>query len=160
MNTGGIPMKDRTAPKGSYPSEYMFSGQGKDVRYIATGEFRNPRKGDWFLSGAIVQAYKAFADMTSPYWIAERDEESTAFRVGEQVTKDKFTVGSSTVPYVLTITALLWTDRGLLIRADLPDGKGTIEGPAKMFTAVATNAVAATPVSAMAGYDQARWAID
>lgn len=36
----------------------------------ATGEFRPPRKGEWFLSGAIVAAYQARADLTTPYHIA------------------------------------------------------------------------------------------
>lgn len=41
------------------------------VRARATGEYRNPRGGEWFLSGAIIEAYRATADMSSPYNIAE-----------------------------------------------------------------------------------------
>jgi hypothetical protein len=33
--------------------------------------FRNPKKGEWYLSGAIVTAYRARNDMTSPYHIVE-----------------------------------------------------------------------------------------
>jgi len=40
-------------------------------RAIYTGEFRAPRKGEWFLSGAIVEAYRALTDkMTTKYHIA------------------------------------------------------------------------------------------
>lgn len=31
---------------------------------------RSPRKGELFLSGAVVVAYRAAADMTTPYFIA------------------------------------------------------------------------------------------
>ena len=41
------------------------------IRAVATGEKRPPKKGEWFLSGAIVEAYKARNDMTTPYQIAE-----------------------------------------------------------------------------------------
>lgn len=36
-----------------------------------TGEVRPPRSGEWFLSGAIVEAYYAPNDLTSSYPIAE-----------------------------------------------------------------------------------------
>lgn len=29
---------------------------------VATGEVRPPKRGEWFLSGAIVEAYEAFGD--------------------------------------------------------------------------------------------------
>lgn len=35
-----------------------------------TGEKRPPKKGEWFLSGAIVEAYYAPNDLTTPYHIA------------------------------------------------------------------------------------------
>lgn len=34
-----------------------------------TGEFRPPRKGEWYASGAIVQAYMAYNDLSDSYWI-------------------------------------------------------------------------------------------
>jgi hypothetical protein len=40
------------------------------LRAQFTGEFRRPRKGEWYLSGAIVEAYLALNDMTTPYHIA------------------------------------------------------------------------------------------
>jgi len=38
---------------------------------IRTGEFRNPMKGEWFLSGANPMAYLAPNDLSSPYHILE-----------------------------------------------------------------------------------------
>jgi hypothetical protein len=40
--------------------------------YRATGEYRVPQKGEWFLSGAIVEVYRAMNDGGDiMYWIAE-----------------------------------------------------------------------------------------
>ena len=36
-----------------------------------TGAFRKPKKGEWYLSGAIVEAYQAPNDLTSAYHIAK-----------------------------------------------------------------------------------------
>lgn len=44
----------------------------KDVRFKRTKEFRAPKKGEWYLSGAIAEAYRAPNDLSSPYWIATR----------------------------------------------------------------------------------------
>jgi hypothetical protein len=52
-----------------YPAEgYQYSSNEK-AKW--TGEFRPPRQGEYFLSGAIIQAYKAHKDMTTPYHIAK-----------------------------------------------------------------------------------------
>lgn len=40
------------------------------VRATATGEFREPRKGEWFLSGSYIEAYRAENDLPAPYHIA------------------------------------------------------------------------------------------
>ncbi len=40
-------------------------------RVRPTGEFRCPRKGEWFLSGAIVEGYQAKADMSAAFYIGE-----------------------------------------------------------------------------------------
>lgn len=58
--------------------EGIFFGEGigslgllKDKRrYAATGEYRAPRKGEYYLSGAIVCAYRAPNDLKLCYWIA------------------------------------------------------------------------------------------
>jgi hypothetical protein len=36
-----------------------------------TGEFRCPKKGEWYLSGAVIEAYKAPNDLSSEYHIAK-----------------------------------------------------------------------------------------
>jgi hypothetical protein len=44
---------------------------GGNIRAVATGEFRPPRRDEWFLSGAIITAYQALNDLSTPYYIAE-----------------------------------------------------------------------------------------
>ena len=44
-------------------------GEGQ-VRAVATGEFRPPRKGEWFLSGSYIEAYRAENDLPTAYHIA------------------------------------------------------------------------------------------
>lgn len=34
-------------------------------------EFRCPKKGEWYLSGAIPGAYRALSDLTGPYYICK-----------------------------------------------------------------------------------------
>jgi hypothetical protein len=60
------------APKGYFPGEFAFIVGSKktDIKYKATGEFRAPKRGEFYLSGAIVAAYKAPNDLNSEYWIA------------------------------------------------------------------------------------------
>ena len=41
------------------------------VRVVATGEFRQPRKGEWFLSGSYIEAYRAENDLPTAYHIAK-----------------------------------------------------------------------------------------
>lgn len=59
-------------PKGIFPGEGIGSlGLLKDkAKYGATGEYRPPRKGEYYLSGAIVAAYRAPNDLSTAYWIA------------------------------------------------------------------------------------------
>ena len=40
------------------------------VRAMATGEKRVPRKGEWYLSGAIIEAYRATNDLSCDFYIA------------------------------------------------------------------------------------------
>ena len=40
------------------------------VKAVATGEVRPPEAGEWFLSGAIVEAHFAPNNLTAPYRIA------------------------------------------------------------------------------------------
>jgi hypothetical protein len=41
-----------------------------NVMAINSKQFRCPKKGEWFLSGAIPAAYKAPNDLSQEYWIA------------------------------------------------------------------------------------------
>ena len=45
-------------------------GRRSYVRARATGEQRPPRRGEWYLSGAIVEAYRARNDLTQTFHIA------------------------------------------------------------------------------------------
>jgi hypothetical protein len=55
-------------PNGVYPGEY--TGTKRDIMYQATGEYRRPRKGEHYLSGAVITAYVAPNELGAPYWIA------------------------------------------------------------------------------------------
>jgi len=41
----------------------------RDVHAVRTGEFRKPRKGEWYLSGAIPGAWKAPNDLSYDFHI-------------------------------------------------------------------------------------------
>lgn len=41
---------------------YQGAGGQRGSIFVKTGAFRPPRKGEWFLSGAIPEAYLAYAD--------------------------------------------------------------------------------------------------
>ena len=43
----------------------------KDIHAILTGEKRPPVKGEWYLSGAIPEAYRAVEDLSTPYQICK-----------------------------------------------------------------------------------------
>ena len=53
-------------PKGYYREEYAPNGQ----RFRASGEFRRPRMGEYYLSGAEVHVYQAHVNLNGCYWIA------------------------------------------------------------------------------------------
>lgn len=53
----------------SFNEKIIF--EHNNVRAQKTGEFRCPRQGEWYLSGAIVQAWRTPNDLTSPYHIAK-----------------------------------------------------------------------------------------
>jgi hypothetical protein len=52
------------------PPKGLFTDHGHRQRYKATGEFRKPKAGEFFLSGAIIGAYLAPNDLPFEYWIA------------------------------------------------------------------------------------------
>jgi hypothetical protein len=43
----------------------------KGLKAQYTGEKRQPKRGEWFLSGAIIEAYQAKNDLSTIYHIAE-----------------------------------------------------------------------------------------
>jgi hypothetical protein len=59
---------------GLYPiaeGETLPTGMARSATMARwSGEVRCPRKGEWFLSGAIVEAYRAPNDLTMGYHIA------------------------------------------------------------------------------------------
>ena len=42
-----------------------------NIRAVMAGEFRCPKKGEWYLSGAMVEAYRAPNDLWTGYHIAK-----------------------------------------------------------------------------------------
>jgi len=71
-----------------YPLADLYGSlkEQRHLRAIRTGEFRAPRKGEWYLSGAIVEAYRAPNDLTPEYQIAKivRVETETITRIVEE----------------------------------------------------------------------------
>jgi len=53
-----------------YPLAEPFPEKKKHAA-IATKEKRPPKKGEWYLSGAMVEAYRAPNDLLIPYHIAK-----------------------------------------------------------------------------------------
>lgn len=51
---------------------YPFKGGGQwFIRVFRTGEFRNPKAGEWYLSGAIPEGWRACNDYNQPFWICK-----------------------------------------------------------------------------------------
>lgn len=61
-----VPNKEET---GGASLEERYSR--RDFRAVFTGEMRTPRKGEWYLSGTVIQAYKAKNDLSSSFHIAK-----------------------------------------------------------------------------------------
>lgn len=61
--------RSKTFPVVDRPRE---AGPDYRIRYRAkpTGEYRPPKADEWYLSGAIVEAYRAPNDLSPPYFIA------------------------------------------------------------------------------------------
>lgn len=58
----------------TYPGEHYALHA---PRYRWTGEKRPPKAGEYYLSGAIIAAYRALNDLSDPYHIAEPVEMET-----------------------------------------------------------------------------------
>ena len=51
---------------------YGHSWSNAPLYFVRTGEARPPKKGEWYLSGAIPQAYEATHDMEDDWFIVVR----------------------------------------------------------------------------------------
>jgi hypothetical protein len=55
---------------GSLGGGLITSGfPGEKIKCVRTGEFRAPRKGEWYLSGAIPEGYRAPNDLATDFHI-------------------------------------------------------------------------------------------
>lgn len=54
-----------------YPLADRWPGRDlkHDLRGLMTGEFRAPKRGEWYLSGAIPECYRAPGNLTTAYHI-------------------------------------------------------------------------------------------
>jgi len=43
----------------------------KPILAVRTDQFREPKKGEYYLSGAIPVAYRALSDLSSKFWICQ-----------------------------------------------------------------------------------------
>lgn len=57
---------EKLSIKGFYPVE----GKPQNIRAAWTGEKRPPKKGEYYLSGSAITAYRAYEDLTSSFHIA------------------------------------------------------------------------------------------
>jgi hypothetical protein len=58
-----------------YPNSRKYRLPGEPSFFVRTGEFRAPLKGEFYLSGAIPEAYQAPNDLSTPYAILTPCEE-------------------------------------------------------------------------------------
>lgn len=58
-------------PKASHRPFASVGMYAKNVMAVNSGIKRCPKRGEWYLSGAIVTAYRAPNDLSSEYYIAE-----------------------------------------------------------------------------------------
>lgn len=48
------------------------------IKVVKTGSYLCPKKGEWYLSGAIPEGYKAYNDLDTPYYICKLVKTQTA----------------------------------------------------------------------------------
>lgn len=48
----------------------VVGSDNKNIKAISAGDFREPKRGEYYLSGAYVEAYKANNDLMTKYYIA------------------------------------------------------------------------------------------
>ena len=52
------------------PDRLIFDSATSYARLRYTVEYREPRSGEFFLSGAVITAYRAYNDLTNKYLVA------------------------------------------------------------------------------------------
>lgn len=72
----GMPFNER------YVSDYM---PNRNIKAVMIGRIRPPKKGEWYLSGAIPTAYRAPNDLTTSYHIMKLVRVETITTVTEKV---------------------------------------------------------------------------
>ena len=63
-------MKMKTYPLCDRILGWPINKSQQQLRAVATGERRPPKKGEWYLSGAVVEAYHVPNDLATPFSIA------------------------------------------------------------------------------------------
>lgn len=65
--------RDGLYPCGEFPHGFGVRDlrEIRDIRATPTGEKRPPKKGEWYLSGSIIEAYQAKSDLSTSYYIAK-----------------------------------------------------------------------------------------
>ena len=66
---------------------YPVEGKPSNIKAIRTMDKRRPKKGEYYLSGAIVTAYRAPNDLETAYYIAQlvEVEEIKTYRIVKEV---------------------------------------------------------------------------
>jgi hypothetical protein len=68
LGLNNLSLDERRKKSSLLKSLGSYSG---DIRAISTGEKRMPKKGEWYLSGAVVEAYRAPNDLNTEFHIAK-----------------------------------------------------------------------------------------
>lgn len=73
LKAADLPNQTKVHPLGRYTiADSLNAAERKEgfTYAVYTGEKRPPRRGEWYLSGAIVGAYRAHSDLSTEFHIA------------------------------------------------------------------------------------------
>lgn len=62
-----------------------FLGSNRYIAGIAIGEFRPPKRGEWYLSGGPPNVWRAPNDLTTPFHIAKLVKVKTTTKISVEV---------------------------------------------------------------------------
>lgn len=67
----------------TFKFHFKFKIPIDSIMAIKSGEFRKPKKGEWFLSGSPIEAYEAYNDLDTKYHIAKivRTEKTITYKI-------------------------------------------------------------------------------